>query len=210
MFITGVVAPGDPASLLDAGVDAVAVVDAQAGEASVAAAVAQWRQATPDGHGLLGCEHPSGQAALADVDFVNTPSRGQVSKAANPYLLVGRACADTYRFDEAITDPDVDFMLVGHAAGTEGIALLRYAAFRQPQASPASKPWFAVGGINAANLPDVLAAGARRVAVSRAIAMATDPVAAAQSMAEAVKASWTDMDAVTLGAFGGSSGHLAG
>lgn len=42
-------------------------------------------------------------------------------------------------------------------------------------ASEASLPWFAIGGINADNLDDVLAAGAERVAVVRAIMAAEEP-----------------------------------
>jgi len=40
-------------------------------------------------------------------------------------------------------------------------------------------PWFAIGGINERNARDVVAAGARRLAVVRAIAEAEDPAAAA-------------------------------
>lgn len=42
-------------------------------------------------------------------------------------------------------------------------------------------PWFAIGGINLANLDDVLAAGARRICVVSAILEAPDPVAACQA-----------------------------
>jgi thiamine-phosphate pyrophosphorylase len=41
-----------------------------------------------------------------------------------------------------------------------------------------SLPWFAIGGINLANLPQVLAAGARRICVVSAILNAADVVAA--------------------------------
>jgi thiamine-phosphate pyrophosphorylase len=44
------------------------------------------------------------------------------------------------------------------------------------------KPWFAIGGIDAARLPDVLAAGARRIVVVRAITGAEDPRAAAEQL----------------------------
>ncbi|MEA2646172.1 MAG: thiamine-phosphate pyrophosphorylase [Chloroflexota bacterium] len=40
-------------------------------------------------------------------------------------------------------------------------------------------PWFAIGGIDERTLPSVLAAGARRVAVVRAVSDAPDPAAAA-------------------------------
>ncbi len=50
------------------------------------------------------------------------------------------------------------------------------------------KPWFAIGGIDAARLPDVLAAGARRVVVVRAITAAEDPRASAQQLSSALAA----------------------
>jgi thiamine-phosphate pyrophosphorylase len=45
-----------------------------------------------------------------------------------------------------------------------------------------NKPWFAIGGIDEQRLPDVLAAGARRIVVVRAITGAEDPRAAAQRL----------------------------
>ncbi len=50
------------------------------------------------------------------------------------------------------------------------------------------KPWFAIGGIDARRLPDVLAAGARRVVVVRAITAAEDPRAAAEQLSSALAA----------------------
>ena len=43
-------------------------------------------------------------------------------------------------------------------------------------------PWFAIGGIDEQRLPEVLAAGARRIVVVRAITGAEDPQAAAQRL----------------------------
>ena len=50
------------------------------------------------------------------------------------------------------------------------------------------KPWFAIGGIDAQRLPDVLAAGARRIVVVRAITAAEDPRAAAERLRSALAA----------------------
>jgi thiamine-phosphate pyrophosphorylase len=44
------------------------------------------------------------------------------------------------------------------------------------------KPWFAIGGIDEQRLPEVMAAGARRIVVVRAITVAEDPQAAAQRL----------------------------
>ncbi len=45
-----------------------------------------------------------------------------------------------------------------------------------------NKPWFAIGGIDEQRLPEVLAAGASRIVVVRAITAADDPRAAAQRL----------------------------
>jgi len=50
------------------------------------------------------------------------------------------------------------------------------------------KPWFAIGGIDAQRLPEVLDAGARRIVVVRAITAAEDPRAAAQRLSSALAA----------------------
>jgi thiamine-phosphate pyrophosphorylase len=59
-----------------------------------------------------------------------------------------------------------------------GLALIRYVAELAPV-----RPWFAIGGISEANLGEVLAAGADRVVVVRAITDADDPGQAAGRLA---------------------------
>jgi thiamine-phosphate pyrophosphorylase len=51
-----------------------------------------------------------------------------------------------------------------------------------------SRPWFAIGGIGLSELDDVLAAGATRVVVVRAITEAADPEAAATAFAKRLRA----------------------
>jgi thiamine-phosphate pyrophosphorylase len=63
-----------------------------------------------------------------------------------------------------------------------GLELVRHAA------GNATKPWFAIGGIDAGNARDVVAAGARRLAVVRAIRDAADPRAAAAELRAAIEA----------------------
>jgi thiamine-phosphate pyrophosphorylase len=52
--------------------------------------------------------------------------------------------------------------------------------------APAGLPWFAIGGIDATNVEAVVAAGARRIVVVRAIAEAADPEAAAVALRAAL------------------------
>jgi thiamine-phosphate pyrophosphorylase len=64
-----------------------------------------------------------------------------------------------------------------------GLDLVRVAA-----GLASDKPWFAIGGIDAARLPEVLEAGARRIVVVRAITAAQDPQAAAAALSAALAA----------------------
>jgi thiamine-phosphate pyrophosphorylase len=81
---------------------------------------------------------------------------------------------------------DVNYFCVGPCWPTPtkpgrpapGLDLIRATA-----ALGTDKPWFAIGGIDAERLPEVLDAGARRVVVVRAITAADDPGAAAQRLA---------------------------
>jgi thiamine-phosphate pyrophosphorylase len=68
-----------------------------------------------------------------------------------------------------------------------GLGLVRAAA-QLDSALGSDKPWFAIGGIDAQRLPEVLEAGARRIVVVRAITAAEDPRAAAQQLRSALLA----------------------
>jgi thiamine-phosphate pyrophosphorylase len=68
-----------------------------------------------------------------------------------------------------------------------GLGLVRAAA-QLDSALGNGKPWFAIGGIDAQRLPEVLEAGARRIVVVRAITAAEDPRAAAQQLRSALLA----------------------
>ena len=62
-----------------------------------------------------------------------------------------------------------------------GLALIEHAAAADP-----TMPWFAIGGIDASNVAEVVAAGARRLVVVRAIRDAPDPEAAARELRAAL------------------------
>ena len=54
-----------------------------------------------------------------------------------------------------------------------------------------TKPWFAIGGLDTANVDAVLERGAQRIVVVRAIAAAADPEAAARALGERLGAART-------------------
>ena len=98
--------------------------------------------------------------------------------------IVGRSTQDVDQVQAAIAE-DVDYFCVGPCWPTPtkpgraapGLDLVRAAAHLAP-----AKPWFAIGGIDAQRLPEVIAAGARRAVVVRAITAADDPKAAAAQL----------------------------
>jgi thiamine-phosphate pyrophosphorylase len=95
--------------------------------------------------------------------------------------LVGLSTHTPEQIDGAA---DVDYIGVGPVNETPtkpgraavGLELVRYAAAR------ARVPFFAIGGISAANAAMVRAAGARRIAVVRALTEAEDPEPAARTL----------------------------
>ncbi len=104
--------------------------------------------------------------------------------------LIGRSTHDEAQVSAAV-DEAVDYFCVGPCWPTPtkpgrrapGLDLVGFAAQRA-----GDKPWFAIGGIDEERLPDVLAAGARRVVVVRAITAAEDPRAAAGRLKAALSA----------------------
>ncbi|MDV8146591.1 thiamine phosphate synthase [Arthrobacter sp. B10-11] len=69
-----------------------------------------------------------------------------------------------------------------------GLDLVRYAAAAAGEAGTTQLPWFAIGGIDLGNVEQVVAAGAQRIVVVRAITEADDPAAAARSLLAALDA----------------------
>ena len=107
-----------------------------------------------------------------------------------PDTLIGLSSHDPEQADAA-AQSQADYFCVGPCWPTPtkpgrrapGLPLVREAA-----RLGGDKPWFAIGGIDAQRLPEVLAAGARRIVVVRAITAAEDPRAAAERLRSALAA----------------------
>ena len=103
--------------------------------------------------------------------------------------IVGLSTHSVAQADGA-RDADVDYFAVGpvHATPTKegrpGIGLdpIRHAA------RTATKPWFAIGGLDLETTAAVLDAGAERIVVVRAIAEADDPGRAARTLRRMIEA----------------------
>ncbi|WP_299557076.1 thiamine phosphate synthase [uncultured Mycolicibacterium sp.] len=112
-------------------------------------------------------------------------------RIVGPEVIIGRSTHDPAQAAAAAADDAVDYFCVGPCWATPtkpgrapaGLELVRTAA-----AAGTAKPWFAIGGIDEQRLPEVLAAGARRIVVVRAITAADDPQAAARRLRQALSA----------------------
>jgi len=110
---------------------------------------------------------------------------GVAREIVRPDTLIGLSTHDRDQAAAAAGDPDADYFCVGPCWPTPtkpgrqapGLQLVRAVA-----ELGGAKPWFAIGGIDARRLPDVLDAGARRIVVVRAITAAEDPRAAAEQL----------------------------
>ncbi len=104
-------------------------------------------------------------------------------------LFIGRSTHSLEQALDAVRE-GVDYIGVGPIFKTPtkqhyrpvGTRLIRKVAGR------VRIPFVAIGGINSTNIGEVLAAGARRVAVVRAVFGSSDPCAAARELCEAMEA----------------------
>ncbi|QEC50648.1 thiamine phosphate synthase [Baekduia soli] len=157
--------------------------DARDDEILAAAAVAA--AACRDAGALFILNDRPDLAAAAGADGVHVGQDdlplARARELAGPDRLVGQSTHSPAQVDAAA---GADYIGVGpvHATPTKpgrpavGLELVGHAA------AHAALPWFAIGGVDAATLGAVLAAGARRVAVVRAVADAADPAAAARGL----------------------------
>jgi thiamine-phosphate pyrophosphorylase len=124
-------------------------------------------------------------AVLCEADLVHVGQDDIPVRAARRFgLAVGLSTHGPSEIDAA----EADYIGVGpvHATPTKegrsavGLDLVRYAA------EHAAVPWFAIGGIDETNVAEVVAAGATRIAVVRAIGEADDPERAARALRAAL------------------------
>ncbi len=185
------IAPARPdlAELVEAavrgGVDIVQVREKTLADGLLLARLEQARELTRRlGVPLVVNDRPD-LAVLCEADYVHL---GQddlpVAAARRLGLRVGLSTHAPAEVDGA----EADYLGVGPVYATPtkagrrpvGLDLVRYAAAR------ARQPWFAIGGIDASNVAEVVRAGAARIAVVRAIADSPDPERAAARLRAAL------------------------
>jgi thiamine-phosphate pyrophosphorylase len=176
------------AAALAGGVDLVQLRDRSLDDAGVVAAARDFLAAADDADALfiLNDRPDLVEACGADGVHVGQDDMPPADARAlvGPGRIVGRSTHAPAQADAAEADPDVDYVVAGpvHATPTKpgrpatGYEYLDYAA------RTVTKPWFAIGGLDAGNVRTAIAHGARRIVVVRAITGASDPEAAAREL----------------------------
>jgi thiamine-phosphate pyrophosphorylase len=124
-------------------------------------------------------------ARLAEADYVHV---GQDDLPVTAARTFGIGVGQSTHAAAELAATDADYAGVGPVFETPtkagrpavGLEYVRYAA------AHARVPWFAIGGIDEANVAEVVAAGATRIAVVRAIGDAEDPERAAAALRAAL------------------------
>jgi thiamine-phosphate pyrophosphorylase len=173
---------------LRGGVDVIQLREKRLGDEQLVAAARGFRAAADAAGALFVLNDRPDLVAACAADGVHLgQDDGAVADAraiVGEQRIVGRSTHAPEQGAAAQADPDVDYLAVGpvHATPTKPgrpAAGLRYVEWA---AANVTKPWFAIGGLDARNVGDVTAAGARRIVVVRAIAGAADPEAAARAL----------------------------
>jgi thiamine-phosphate pyrophosphorylase len=172
---------------LRGGVDIVQLRMKDAEDAAVLEAAARFKSMTAE-HGALFLINDRPDLALqADADGVHVGqddiSAGEARAVIGPDRILGLSTHTAQDVDGVRSDT-IDYIGVGPVYATPtkpgrpavGCELVSYAA------QHATVPFFAIGGINRSNVAAVIAAGANRLAVVRAIGDADDPQQAAREL----------------------------
>jgi thiamine-phosphate pyrophosphorylase len=176
------------AAALAGGVDMVQLRDRSVSDSDLVAAARTFRAACDEHGALFWLNDRPDLVAECEADGVHVGQDdapvAEVRRQVGPDVLIGLSTHSPEQFDAALRS-EADQLSVGPVWETPtkegrpaaGLAYVRYAASRS-----AERPWFAIGGIDSANVADVVAAGAARIVVLRAIRDAADPRMAAAAL----------------------------
>ena len=195
---------GDPAPLLEAaiagGVDVIQLREKAPRCAEELIAFAEpFARAARERGALFFLNDEPGLVEACGADGVHVGQDDEPVAAARasagPACLVGLSSHSPEQFDAALAaggDAQPDQISAGPVWETPtkegrpaaGLVLVEHAA----RVAGPEVPWFAIGGIDRSNVAEVVAAGARRIVVVRAIRDAGDPEIAARELRAALEA----------------------
>lgn len=177
---------------LRGGVDMIQLRDKRADDGAILRSAARFRSLCDEHDALFWLNDRPDLALAAGADGVHVGqedlSVAEAREQAGGKLLIGLSTHSPAQFDAAL-DSGADELSVGPVWETPtkegrpaaGLSYVRYAAEHGGE-----RPWFAIGGITQDNVAEVVAAGARRIVVVRAIRDAADPEAAAAALRAAL------------------------
>src|SRR5918996_240091 len=148
-----------------------------------------FREAT-ERHGALFIVNDRPDVAFAlDADGVHLGQNDLPPRVARELLgedaIIGLSMHSPAQWD--VASPEADYLCIGPVWETPtkpGRPAAGLDAVRHAAASGETRPWFAIGGITQAKLPEVLDAGATRIVVVRAITEVGDFAGATGSLRE--------------------------
>jgi thiamine-phosphate pyrophosphorylase len=187
----------DPEALLHAalggGVDIVQLREKKLGHDEIERAAQTFRRLCDTYSALFIVNDDPYLARACDADGVHVGqddvAPAEAREALGPEAIIGLSTHSEEQL-AASAEQSVDYVSVGPVwetptkAGRPGIGLglVEHAVAKAPH------PFFAIGGIDTANAAEVVAAGARRLGIVRAIRDAEDPTAVAEALRGALAA----------------------
>jgi thiamine-phosphate pyrophosphorylase len=182
------------AAALAGGVDMVQLRDKSASDDELVRAAAVFRRRCDEHDALFWLNDRPDLAATCGADGVHVGQDdmtvAEARRVSGGDVLVGLSTHSPEQLDAALAAGEADQLSVGPVWETPtkegrpaaGLDYVRYAA-----RAAGGHPWFAIGGIDLGNVREVIAAGASRVVVVRAIRDAEDPRAAAAALRSALE-----------------------
>jgi thiamine-phosphate pyrophosphorylase len=182
------------AAALAGGVDMVQLRDKSASDQELLRAAAVFRRLCDEHDALFWLNDRPDLVAACGADGVHVGQDDmpvdEARRVAGEDVLLGLSTHSPAQLDAALADGSADQLSVGPVWETptkEGRPAAGLDYVRHAASVAADRPWFAIGGIELGNVREVIAAGASRVVVVRAIREADDPRAVAAALREALE-----------------------
>lgn len=175
--------------VLAGGVDVVQLRDRTLDVADELALGALVRDVAHEHGALFAVNDRADLARALRADVLHTGQRdlpvAVAREVVGPGVLLGRSSGGGDQAARAEEDREIDYFCVGPVLPTPtkpGREAVGLGAVRAVADTAPGTPWFAIGGVDEALLDEVLAAGARRVVVVRALTHAPDPRGVAERL----------------------------
>ncbi len=171
--------------LIEAGVHAIQLRDKRMSDRDLLARAQALQQLADRNSTLTAINDRPDLAVLADVDAVHLGQDDlripEARKIVGDKMLIGVSTHSLDQARQAIAD-GADYIGVGPTfpSTTKDFTEFPGVAFLEQVVRGIDVPTFAIGGVKLERLPEVLATGIRRVAVSAAITAAVDPAQTAK------------------------------